>query len=165
MTVELHLDVERFVSTEYPRVVAAVRLITGNYDGAPEAVQDTIVRLVSTPPREAPSDYAAWITVVASSRVRDTPRRKGTHKHAGPQMGMLREGTDGAPESLDGDVRAALEALPQQQRQVAVLYFLLDQTVDSIATSLGVTAETVTTQLKRARSALGARLGGEADHD
>ena len=85
MAVELHLDVERFVSTEYPRVVAALRLITGKYDGAPEAVQDTIVRLVSTPPRVAPADYAAWITVAASRRIRDTPRRKGTHKHAGPQ--------------------------------------------------------------------------------
>ena len=164
MALEVNLNVERFVSTDYPRVVAAVRLITGNYDGAVQALQDSILGLVSTPPQQAPPDYAAWITVAASKRVRDARHRKVALEHA-PQTGFHQQSEDHAPEVLDLEVRAALGALPREQRQVAVLYYLLDQNVDSIATTLGVQSDAVATQLHLARVSLGARLGTAADDD
>jgi RNA polymerase sigma-70 factor (ECF subfamily) len=77
---------------------------------------------------------------------------------------MPREESDQATEALDVDVRAALETLPKQQRQICVLHYLLDQSVDTIAEGLGVSSGTVKTQLHRARQALAARLtGGELD--
>lgn len=164
MAVSTQLDLERFVATEYPRVVAAVRLITGDTEGAPDAVQDAIVTLLAKPPHQEPSNYAAWITVAASNKVRDAQRRRGAEARALQKVGMPREESDQATEALDVDVRAALETLPKQQRQICVLHYLLDQSVDTIAEGLGVSSGTVKTQLHRARQALAARLtGGELD--
>lgn len=162
MAVSTRLDLERFVATEYPRVVAAVRLITGDYEGAPDAVQDAIVALLARPPHTEPSNYAAWITVAASNKARDAQRRRGAEARALKRMTIPREEFDHATESLDVDVREALNALPRQQRQICVLHYLLDHSVDTIAEGLGVSAGTVKTQLHRARHSLAARLtGGE----
>jgi len=164
MAVSTKLDLERFVATEYPRVVAAVRLITGDREGAPDAVQDAIVGLLANPPRIEPRNYAAWITVAASNKVRDAQRRKGAEARALRKLEVPREGFDRATEALDVDVRAALDSLPKQQRQICVLHYLLDQSVDTIADGLDVSPGTVKTQLHRARQALAARLtGGELD--
>ena len=164
MAVSTRLDLERFVATEYPRVVAAVRLITGDREGAPDAVQDAIVGLLAKPPHPEPNNYAAWITVAASNKVRDAQRRKGAEARALRKITVPREGEDQALEAIDVDVKAALESLPKQQRQVCVLHYLLDQSVDTIAEGLGVSSGTVKTQLHRARGALAARLkGGELD--
>ncbi len=164
MAVSTRLDLERFVATEYPRVVAAVRLITGDREGAPDAVQDAIVGLLARPPHPEPKNYAAWITVAASNKVRDAQRRKGAEARALRKVGVPREEVGQATEALDVDVRAALESLPKQQRQICVLHYLLDQSVDTIAEGLGVSSGTVKTQLHRARQALAARLtGGELD--
>jgi RNA polymerase sigma factor (sigma-70 family) len=164
VVVSTRLDLERFVATEYPRVVAAVRLITGDREGAPDAVQDAIVGLLTRPPSVEPSNYAAWITVAASNKARDAQRRRGAESRALSRLGVPREAADRASEALDVDVEAALDSLPTRQRQICVLHYLLDQSVDTIAEGLGVSTGTVKTQLHRARQALAARLtGGELD--
>ena len=66
-------------------------------------------------------------------------------------------------DSLDIDVKAAIETLPLQQKQVCVLHYLLDQSVETIAEGLGVSTGTIKTQLFRARKALAAQLRKE-DH-
>ena len=156
-------DIEQFVATEYPRVVAAVRLITGDREGAADAVQDAIVGLLASPPSRPLTNHAAYITVVASNRSRDAQRRRGAEGRALSKIGAPPESAVDAVESLDVDVQAALAALPRQQRQICVMHYLLDESVESIATSLGVSTGTVKTQLHRARAALAARIQKE-DH-
>lgn len=163
MTVIADLDIETFVATEYPRVVAAVRLITGDREGAADAVQDAIVGLLASPPSRPIANTAAYITVTASNKARDAQRRRGAEGRALRKIGTPPDTTLDAIEALDVDVRAALEGLPRQQRQVCVLHYLLDESVESIAESLGVSAGTVKTQLHRARAALAARIQKE-DH-
>ena len=163
--VKVQLDLEHFVAHEYPKVVAAVGLITGDRQGAADAVQDAILGFLSNPPKHPISNVAAWITVVASNRVRDTYRRQGAEKRALAKLGVVDEGAEDVVETLDIDVKNALLTLPQQQRQVATLHYLLDQSVETIAEGLGVTEGTVKTQLHRARKALAARLRKEDHHD
>jgi RNA polymerase sigma-70 factor (ECF subfamily) len=163
VTVIADLDIETFVATEYPRVVAAVRLITGDRDGAADAVQDAIVGLLTNPPSRPVKNTAAYITVTASNKARDAHRRKGAEARALRRIGAPPESGVDALEALDVDVRAALDDLPRQQRQVCVLHYLLDESVESIAESLGVSAGTVKTQLHRGRAALAARIQKE-DH-
>lgn len=163
--VKVQLDLERFVATEYPKVVAAVGLITGDRQGAADAVQDAIVGFLANPPKHPVTNVAAWITVVASNRVRDAYRRQGAEKRALAKLGHVEEGVDDVVELLDIDVKNALAALPMQQRQVATLHYLLDQSVETIAEGLGVSTGTVKTQLHRARKALAARLRKEDHHD
>jgi RNA polymerase sigma-70 factor (ECF subfamily) len=159
--VQLELDV--FVATEYPKVVAAVGLITGNRQDAADAVQDAIVGFLAKPPSREIRNLAAWFTVVASNRARDLQRTRAAESRAFAKVGVDDEEADAALAGLDVDVVAALDALPLQQKQVTVLHYLLDQSVETIAEGLGVSEGTVKTQLFRARKALAARLRKE-DH-
>lgn len=162
---KVQLDLEHFVAHEYPKVVAAVGLITGDRQGAADAVQDAILGFLSSPPKNPVNNVAAWITVVASNRVRDGYRRQGAEQRALAKLGHIDEGVTDAVEVLDVDVKNALMTLPKQQRQVAALHYLLDQSVETIAEGLGVSEGTVKTQLHRARKALAARLRKEDHHD
>lgn len=150
------------MATEYPRVVSAVRLITGDYDIAADAVQDAIVGLLANPPRNDPRNYAAYITVVASNKARDSLRRRGAERRAYDKLPPAREESADALAGLDLDVAAALRELPDRQREICVMHYLMDQSVEQIAEGLGVATGTVKTQLHRARHALAARLGREA---
>ena len=162
------VDLDAFVSTEYPKVVAAVGLITGNRQDAADAVQDAIVGFLAKPPTREITNVAAWITVVASNRARDIRRSRAAESRALAKVGVAQEITgesmDAATDSLDIDVKAAIEKLPLQQRQVCVLHYLLDQSVETIAEGLGVSEGTIKTQLFRARKALAAQLRREDHH-
>jgi len=159
------LDLEAFVASEYPRVVSAVRLIVGDYDVAADAVQDAIVGLLANPPKTEPHNYAAYITVVASNKARDTLRRRGAEKRAYDKLPPAREEAADVLSGLDLDVAAALRDLPQRQREICVMHYLMDHSVEQIADGMGVSTGTVKTQLHRARHALAARLGKEADDE
>ncbi|MGN6502448.1 MAG: RNA polymerase sigma factor, partial [Pseudolysinimonas sp.] len=138
-------------------------LITGNRQDAADAVQDAIVGFLARPPAREITNVAAWITVVASNRARDIRRSRAAEQRALARVGLGDEAADDALGGLDVDVRAAIETLPLQQKQVCVLHYLLDQSVETIAEGLGVSVGTIKTQLFRARKALAARLR-EEDH-
>jgi RNA polymerase sigma-70 factor (ECF subfamily) len=163
VTERVELDLDAFVTTEYPKVVAAVGLITGNRQDAADAVQDAIVGFLAKPPAREITNVAAWITVVASNRARDIRRSKAAEARALAKVGVDDESTDDVLNTLDIDVKAAIETLPLQQKQVCVLHYLLDQSVETIAEGLGVSTGTIKTQLFRARKALAAQLRKE-DH-
>lgn len=157
------IDIDDFVTREYPKVVAAVGMITGSRGDAEDAVQDALVGYLAKPPDRDIRNLAAWITVVASNRARDIRRSRGAESRALAGVGVQEEASDLALSSLDLDVAAALEKLPLQQKQVCVLHYLVDQSVASIAEGLGVSEGTVKTQLHRARKALAQSLRKE-DH-
>ena len=153
------VNLDEFVAREYPKVVAAVGLITGDRQGAADAVQDALVGYLSSPPRTTVTNLAAWITVVASNRSRDQRRRVGAEQRALAKVAPLAEEVSAELGMLDVDVRAAIMSLPLAQRQVCVLHYLVDQSVETIAEGLGVSTGTVKTQLFRARKTLSAKLG------
>jgi RNA polymerase sigma-70 factor (ECF subfamily) len=159
------LDLEAFVAHEYPRVVGAVGLITGNRRDAADAVQDAIVGYLSSPPSRTIENLAAWITVVASNRLRDRYRSTQAELRAVGRVGVHDEATTDELTVLDVDVREALLALPLQQRQVCTLHYLMDQSVETIAEGLGVSTGTVKTQLHRARTRLATQLEGRSTND
>ncbi len=141
-----------FARAEYAHVVAAVGSRTGNHPGAADAVHDAIVRLLSSAHAPEPRNLAAWITVVASNRAQDVRR-----KHAAESRAYRRAGIDPSAEFPDpaelatADLTTALNSLPSRQRQICVLYYFADVSVDDIADELGVSAGTVKTHLHRAR--------------
>ena len=164
MAERTRVDLDAFVANEYPKVVAAVGLITGNRQDAADAVQDAIVGYLAKPPAREITNVAAWITVVASNRARDIRRSRAAEARALAKVGVDDESVDAATDSLDVDVKAAIEKLPLQQRQVCVLHYLLDQSVETIAEGLGVSEGTIKTQLFRARKALAVQLRREDHH-
>lgn len=163
MAEKTRVDLDVFVATEYPKVVAAVGLITGNRQDAPDAVQDAIVGYLAAPPQREIRNLAAWITVVASNRMRDTQRSRLAEARALERRGVDPDTVENELHTLDIDLRAALERLSPQQREVCVLHYLLDHSVETIAEGLGVSEGSIKTQLHRARKSL-ATLIRKEDH-
>jgi RNA polymerase sigma factor (sigma-70 family) len=56
---EIQIDLDHFVATEYPKVVGAVGLITGNRQDADDAVQDALLSYLARPPAKPISNIAA----------------------------------------------------------------------------------------------------------
>lgn len=107
-------------------------------------------------------DPEAWVRKVAfrllSNRFRQLRR-------------LLRSGPDEAertlppPDSARVDIVHALAALPLGQRQVIVLHYLLDMSIDAVADALHIPIGTVKSRLARAREALAPLLEDkEIDH-
>ncbi|MHA6693497.1 RNA polymerase sigma factor [Homoserinimonas sp. A520] len=151
-------QLEAFVSEEYPAVVAAVRLITGDREGAADSVQDAIVRYLEHPPTEPVRNLAAWVTVVASNRSRDRFRRQQSEHRALDRVEVADACAAADARLPDPQVVGAVRALPLGQRQVCILFYFLDLPVAEIAEQLGVSPGTVKTQLFRARRSLAETL-------
>jgi RNA polymerase sigma-70 factor, ECF subfamily len=147
-------SLDQFVRAEYPRVVAAVGLITGDRSHAADAVQDAILRFLTRPSDVEPRNLAAWITVVASNRARDLRRSRGAESRAYQRLGVA-EAIHPDPAAMRSmDVMRALRQLPQRQQQICVLHYFADVSVESIAASMGLSEGTVKTHLHRARRSL-----------
>ena len=157
------MDLDPFVATENPKVVAAVGLITGNRQDAADAVQDAIVGYLASPPQREIRNHASWITVVASNRMRDRQRTSLAEARALERRGVDPDSIEHELDGLDLDLMAGLRKLSPQQREVCVLHYLLDHSVETIAEGLGVSAGSVKTQLHRARKSL-ATLIRKEDH-
>lgn len=153
------VDLDGFVTRDYARVVAAVRRICGTDIDAEDAVQDALVKLVQLgSAASSVESIPAWVTVVASNGAHSGRRRRGSEERA---LGRVGVPADSATEVIDGrlDLDRALAALPERQRQIATLHYLLDASVASIAQALEISDGTVKTQLSRARAALAVALG------
>mgnify|MGYP003459097075 CR=1 FL=1 len=162
------IDLDAFVATEYAKVVSAVAMIAGNRDDAADSVQDALVGFIANPPAREIRNIAAWITVVAANRARDRHRSRASESRALGRVGVMDEAAVPVIDTLDIDVQAALRSLPDRQREVCVMHYLLDLSVEQVAEGPGVTEGTVKTQLFRARKALSASLSatrGGGAHD
>lgn len=151
-------QLDAFVRDDYAAVVAAVRLITGDRDGAVDSVQDAIVRFLAHPPTEPVRNVAAWVTVVASNRSRDRFRRQQAERRAIERLEFAGVHPAADAQVSDPQVLDAVRALPLGQRQACILFYFLDLSVAAIADELDVSVGTVKTQLFRARQALAESL-------
>lgn len=151
-------ELDSFVRDEYAAVVAAVRLITGDREGAVDSVQDALVRYLERPPAEPVRNLAAWVTIVASNRSRDRFRRHQAERRAVERMLPTDPSPAADARGSDPQVLAAVRALPLGQRQACILFYFFDLSVAQVAHELDVSAGTVKTQLFRARAALARSL-------
>ncbi|HEX4491382.1 MAG TPA: RNA polymerase sigma factor [Acidimicrobiia bacterium] len=147
-----------FYVFDYPRLVAAVRLITGSVDAARDAVDEACARAWERVERGDDIEVlGAWIRVVAINVARGGIRRRASERRAVYWLTATaeRNATEpyGARETAI-DIHRLLAALPRRQREVVVLHYLLDQSVAAIATELHIAEGTVKAALNRARHTL-----------
>ena len=152
------MDDERiaeFVDGDYRRVVAVVALVCGDRARAEDAVQEALAKAWLQ--RSHIESLTPWVTRVALNEVRSRFRRLGAERRAFDRLTAL------AGQDREADVQAAvfdrrlldaLAGLARGQRSAVVLHYLLDQSVDEVARTLGVHPGTVKTSLHRARAAL-----------
>jgi RNA polymerase sigma-70 factor (ECF subfamily) len=147
-----------FYVFDYPRLVSALRLITGDADTALDAVDEACVRAWERLGRGDEIEVlGAWVRVVALNVARGGLRRRASERRALERLRSM--ASRDVPEPFTGaidaiDIHRLLARLPRRQREVVVLYYLLDQSVASIAAELEASPGTVKATLHRARAAL-----------
>jgi RNA polymerase sigma factor (sigma-70 family) len=150
---------DRFYDTEYVRHVSALALVTGDRDVARDSVDEALARAWErVRAGRTIEGLGAWVRVVALNVARGRYRQAKRERNARARLVSLGEVDSllGAERAID--VRRALAGLPRRQREVTVLYYFLDLSVDQIARELGVAGGTVKATLHSARLALATEL-------
>jgi RNA polymerase sigma factor (sigma-70 family) len=149
-----------FLHTAYPRLVAAIALVSESRPAAEDAVQEALLRAWVRSEKGAEIESLnAWVTAVALNLSRSGLRRLRSERRAkarlrGPSV------EDPAPSvERSVDIERALATLPRRQREVVVLRYYLDLDTHDVAAALGIHEGTVKSTLFRARAALATALG------
>lgn len=135
--------------------VVAYRIL-GNVAEAEDAAAETIARACLRWRRVGSLPYRdAWVARVAANIAIDAVRRRG--RTVAPRQDPVRDPAEATVLRLA--LVGALEALSTRQREVVVLRYLADQPEADVASSLGISINTVKKHTLRGVAALRSRLG------
>lgn len=124
---------------------------------AEDAVQETFLRLLTTRPRFRDAEHEkAWLIRTTLHRAADLRRA------ASVRDVPLTETLSADQPEAEGDLLAAVRALPETYSAVIHLYYYEGYSIKEIAKLLGVPAATVGTRLARGRERLRLLLKEEA---
>jgi RNA polymerase sigma-70 factor (ECF subfamily) len=147
-----------FVAREHPRLVRAADLLLGDRAVAEEIAQEALLRALSRWEHVAGlASPGGWAHRVAVNLATSQLRRRAVERRA---RGRLARGEVAPVPDSDTAlaVRAALAALPADQRRVLVLRHVLDWSTADIAAHEQLGEDAVRQRLHRARGALRERL-------
>lgn len=154
----------RSLLSELPRLRRYARALVCERAAADDLVQDTLERAWSRLAQWRPGgDLRAWLFSIMHNLRVDQLRRPGLTLQ--PCDGELPEMPVRATQSdhLElGDLAAALERLPEEQRAVLLLVALEEMTYEEVAGTLGIPLGTVMSRLARGRERLRQILAGQA---
>lgn len=149
-----------FLRTQYPRIVAAVALVSGSRPAAEDAVQEALARAWERSERgEEIESLTAWVTTAAMNLARSGLRRFRAERRAKERLSFDGNLSGPGPSGARIDVARALATLPRRQREATVLRYYLGMDVKEIAAVLGVSEGSAKTTLFRARRKLAETLG------
>jgi RNA polymerase sigma-70 factor (ECF subfamily) len=150
--------IREFLRDDYPRLVNAVALLTGDVSAAEDAVQEALVRAwIRSDRGDVIESLPAWIAVAAMNLTRSRWRRVTAERRARARLASAVARDD--VRSVDRvDVERALARLPRRQRQIAVLRYFLQMDTREVADALGVSEGSVKNSLSKARAALAVDL-------
>lgn len=151
----------------YRSLVGTAYWILGDATQAEEITQDAFVRLAESwdrlnDPGAAPAYLRRTVINLSRSKVRRLIVGRRKRRQVASREFVDRVGPEPSPIGLaDGELGAAIRALPARQRECVVLRFVHDLTVADIATTLEIGEGSVKTHLHRALKTLGSALGEE----
>lgn len=114
---------EAIVEEHGARVLRVCRALVGPVD-AEDAWSETFLSALTAYPRLAPdSDVRSWLVTIAHRKAIDVLRARS---RSAVTLGELpeRPSTLGVPDADDGDLWAAVAALPDRQRQAIAYHYL-----------------------------------------
>lgn len=160
-----------FCADEWPRLVGALTLVTGNRDVADELAQDTLVQVCRHWRKISRYDApGAWAHRVAMNLANSHYRRRAAERRAVTRLHQRggatpASATNATPvDTADAlAVRSAVRSLPTRQRMVIVLRYYLDLPVAETAQAMQCPEGTVKTLTRQAILAL--RQTGIVDDD
>lgn len=148
-------EAEALYLAAFPRLVACVQVVTRSRSDAEEIAQEAFVRLLQRWDRVSRYELPeAWLRLVALRLA----YRWATHQRAVSDPDHLPEVSDPSPDVEAAerrlDLDRALATLPATQRAILTGFYLLDLSVDELATVFGLTPGATKTRLHRARAAI-----------
>ena len=151
--------IEEFVRKYYPLLLRYCRLHLWDAQEAEDVTQETFARFFRTLPQYRHYGKAAnYLYVIAGNLCRDSFRKtRPLALEEVPEQSL--EQTPELDRRLD--VRRALEVLPPELREAAVLYYYQELPQGSIAKILGIGLPLVKYRIKRAKELLALYLGKE----
>src|SRR5690242_19658461 len=150
-----------------PSLVAYAFLLTGDDASAQDVVQEALIRTFARRRSHADVEWLeAYVRRAVLHVFLDAHRRRRRWNTLAPVLADRDRATDGPDVAVARrvDVRAALAALPPQQRAAVVLHHVDDLSVRDVADRMGVAPGTVKRYLHEARRRL-APLLDEHDAD
>jgi RNA polymerase sigma-70 factor (ECF subfamily) len=140
---------EQLYRTRYPRFLNALATITGSWESAHDAVQETFARAYASRKKwRAESSLETWVWRIA---LRTALGFRGEFEHA-----QLNGSLDPALIDPERDPRLAdaLRSLPPKRRLIVFLRYFADLEYKDIARITGTSEGTVAAALSHARAAL-----------
>jgi RNA polymerase sigma-70 factor (ECF subfamily) len=151
-------ELEALFRREFAPMVRALTILAGDAETAADAVQDAFVQAHRHWAQVSRFDNpAAWIRHAAINRLRN--QRRGHNRMLAALPRLLRQEESMEEATVTVDLPSVLATLPEQQRAVVILYYLLEQPTSAVADTLGVTEATVRSHLRHARVRLAGSLG------
>jgi len=158
------LNMEELISLYGDDILRLCLLYLGDRQLAEDAFQETFVKAWRRKDTfRGESSIKTWLSRIAVNTCRDMLRRGWFRlmKRSEPIESLF---ALAAPqEEARADVRDAVLALPGKYREVIVLYYDQEMTLKEIAETTGMTVNSVSTRLRRARALLRKALGEEVD--
>lgn len=152
------IDFASWYRTEYPRVVNALTLLTGDRQVSADAASEAFVRALAKWDRVSKMDRpGGWLYKVALNDARRRLRRGARDRKVSADLGWAPATV--APVEPDHELWSAVSRLPDRTRSAVVLRYVADLTEPAIAEALGVQRGTIATMLRRAHRSLAEDLG------
>lgn len=159
------VDGDAFVISMYQQhgvgLVRLVRLLVDDRNAAEDVVQEAFIRLSRSAHRiQDPTKAAAYLRSIALNLARDHNRRGFVSlRHRLPLDPKVASVEDIVVLSEEHQgVVEALRALPRRQRDCLILRYYDEFDIDTIASTLGISRNSVKTHLTRGMKALGHHL-------
>lgn len=163
-------DFGEFYLATYGRTLALITALIGDRSEAEDVTSEAFARALARWNRLRGYDLPeAWVRRVALRLATDSGRRRQRAHRVGVRLSAQRPDRQAGPDDAIGfsDLGQALRRLPFAQREVLVLYYLADLSVEQIAADRGLSTGTVKTRLVAGRRRLERELasGPEAVRD
>ena len=159
------LSVSELFRDHHLELVRLALVMVGDLATAEDIVQDCFERLHRRwhVIRE-PSRALAYVRSSVLNGCRSAHRRSAVFRRYGPRLAQLADATvpdAGAATADRGQLVAALRQLPRRQREVLVLRYYADLSMDEIAETLGISPGNARACASRGLAALAALIGEE----
>ena len=157
---------EEIVRTHSARVYRLAYRLTGNQHDAEDLTQEVFVRVFRSLSSYTPGTFEGWLHRITTNLFLDGARRRQRIRFEGlgEDVAQRLPGTELSPAQawderhLDGDIQAALQALPPDYRAAVVLCDIEGFSYEEIAATMGVKLGTVRSRIHRGRAQLRAAL-------